>query len=232
MRAAGCAINDYADREFDPHVARTSSRPLATGELRPNQALATFGLLLILAFGLVLLLNQRTILLSLGGALVAALYPFAKRVTHLPQLVLGIAFSWGIPMAYTALTDNLPLEAWVLFTANFSWIVAYDTQYAMSDREDDLNVGVKSTAILFGRYDNLIVGLLHLTTLAILCWVGLTRDLSWHFYLGLVLAGCFAIYQQWLCRNRERDKCLAAFLNNTWFGAIVFCGIVLGLLSG
>jgi len=218
-------------RDFDRHVARTRNRPLATGELEPAQALITFALLLLLAFALVLLLNSHTILLSLGGALVAAGYPFAKRFTHLPQLVLGIAFSWGIPMAYTALTESLPWEAWILFAANFAWIVAYDTQYAMSDREEDLTIGVKSTAILFGRHDNLVVGLLHLLALLVLSWIGANRGLSWHFYLGLVFAGCFALYQQWLCKDRASDKCFAAFRNNNWFGAMVFAGIVLGLLS-
>ena len=230
MRAAGCAINDYADRDFDAHVARTSSRPLATGELTPNQALFVFFTLLALAFLLVIQLNFKTVLLSVAGALVAALYPFAKRVTHLPQLVLGIAFSWGIPMSYTALSDTLPWEAWVLFLANFSWIVAYDTQYAMADREDDLIIGVKSTAILFGKYDNLIIGLLHVMTLLILAWLGHANGMSWHFYLGLTAAAMFALYQQYLCRDRDRQRCFTAFLNNNWFGAMVFIGIVLGQL--
>ena len=231
MRAAGCAINDYADRDFDAHVERTSGRPLATGELSPNRALAVFFTLLALAFFLVIQLNFKTVLLSVAGALVAALYPFTKRVTHLPQLVLGIAFSWGIPMSYTALTDALPWEAWILFLANFAWIVAYDTQYAMADREDDLVIGVKSTAILFGKYDNLIVGLLHVITLVILAALGQAKGMSWHFYLGLTAAAMFAIYQQYLCRDRDRQRCFSAFLNNNWFGAMVFIGIVLGQLS-
>ena len=230
MRAAGCAINDYADRDFDAHVERTSGRPLATGELSPNRALAVFFILLALAFFLVIQLNFKTVLLSVAGALVAALYPFAKRVTHLPQLVLGIAFSWGIPMSYTALTNTLPWEAWILFLANFAWIVAYDTQYAMADREDDLVIGVKSTAILFGKYDNLIVGLLHVITLIILAILGEAKEMSWHFYLGLTAAAMFAIYQQYLCRDRDRQRCFNAFLNNNWFGAMVFIGIVLGQL--
>ena len=228
MRAAGCAINDYADRDFDAHVARTSNRPLATGELSPNQALIVFFALLALAFLLVIQLNINTVLLSVAGALVAALYPFTKRVTHLPQLVLGIAFSWGIPMSYTALTGALPWEAWVLFLANFTWIVAYDTQYAMADREDDLVIGVKSTAILFGKYDNLIIGLLHASTLFILAWLGQVKGMGWHFYLGLIAAAMFALYQQYLCHDRDRHRCFNAFLNNNWFGAMVFIGIVLG----
>ncbi len=231
MRAAGCAINDYADRDFDGHVERTRGRPLATGELPPSAALVAFGVLLVVAFGLVLLLGRDTVLLSFGGALVAALYPFAKRVTNLPQLVLGIAFSWGIPMAYTATGAGLSLETLWLFAANFAWIVAYDTQYAMADREDDLRIGVKSTAILFGRSDNLVVGLLHATTLIMLALLGWQRELSWHFHAGLVAAGIFAIYQQYLCRGRDRDLCFRAFLNNNWFGAMVFAGLLLGFLD-
>ncbi len=231
MRAAGCAINDYADRHIDAHVARTSNRPLATGELLPWQALATFGVLLAVAFALVWQLNALTIWLSVAGALVAVVYPFTKRVTHLPQLVLGVAFSWGIPMAYAAVAGHLPVEALVLFLANFAWIVAYDTQYAMADREDDVLIGVKSTAILFGRWDNLAVGLLHLAALAVLYGIGWQRGFGWHYDLGLMSAAAFAVYQQYLCRNRDRDLCFRAFLNNNWFGAMVFAGIVLGLLG-
>lgn len=231
MRAAGCAINDYADRNFDAHVARTSNRPLATGELRPDQALWTFAILLAIAFLLVWQLNRVTILLSLAGALVAAIYPFTKRYTHLPQLVLGIAFSWGIPMAYAALTGGIPAEAVVLFLANFAWIVAYDTQYAMADREDDLLIGVKSTAILFGRYDNVAVGMLHLVALLLLVYIGFRRDFGWHYDAGLVAAAIFAVYQQYLCRNRDRDLCFQAFRNNNWFGAMVFSGLVLALIG-
>ncbi|MGI9318950.1 MAG: 4-hydroxybenzoate octaprenyltransferase [bacterium] len=230
MRSAGCAINDYADRDFDANVERTRNRPLATGELSPGQALIAFIALLVLAFLLVIQLNSKTIVLSVAGALVAALYPFAKRLTHLPQLVLGVAFSWGIPMSYTALTGSLPWEAWVLFAANFVWIVAYDTQYAMADREDDLKIGIKSTAILFGRFDNLVIGLLHLTTLIILALLGQAQAMGWHFYLGLFAAALFALYQQYLCRRRDRNNCFTAFLNNNWFGAMVFIGIVLGQL--
>ena len=232
MRAAGCAINDFADREFDAHVERTRDRPLATGELTPRNALVTFLILLLVALLLVLQLNRDTVLLSLGGALVAAIYPFSKRVTHLPQLVLGVAFSWGIPMAYTATGAGLSLETLCLFSANFAWIVAYDTQYAMSDREDDLVIGVKSTAILFGRHDNLAVALLHGLSLLLLGLLGFTNQLSWHFYGGLSAAALFAIYQQHLCRDRDRDLCFQAFRNNNWFGAMVFSGLVLALLDG
>jgi 4-hydroxybenzoate polyprenyltransferase len=231
MRAAGCAINDFADRDFDAHVARTRGRPLATGELNPSRALITFGILLLLAFLLVLLLNRETVLLSLFGALVAAIYPFTKRLTHLPQLVLGVAFSWGIPMAYTATGAGLGWETLWLFAANFAWIVAYDTQYAMSDREDDLVIGVKSTAILFGRHDNLAVGLLHCLALLLLCLLGVARDLSWHFFAGLAGAALVAAYQQYLCRERDRELCFQAFRNNNWFGAIVFSGLLLAQLA-
>lgn len=231
MRAAGCAINDYADRNFDANVERTRGRPLATGELSPKQALIVFFVLLALAFLLVIQLNLKTVALSVVGAVVAAAYPFTKRLTHLPQLVLGIAFSWGIPMSYMALTNTVPWEAWILFFANFFWIVAYDTQYAMADREDDLIIGVKSTAILFGKFDNLIVGLLHLTTLLMLTGLGLSKAMNWHFYLGLAAAATFAVYQQYLCRDRDRQACFNAFLNNNWFGAMVFIGILLGQIQ-
>lgn len=228
MRAAGCILNDIADRNFDRHVRRTKMRPLASGALSVKQAFAACIVLLLPAAALLLFLNRATQLLALGGLAVAALYPFAKRITHLPQLVLGVAFSWGIPMAYTATRGELPGECWWLFAANFVWIVAYDTQYAMADREDDLQIGVKSTAILFGNADNLIVALLHCAALIILLGIGLMRGLSWHFYLGLGLALAFAVYQQVLCKDREREACLRAFLNNNWFGAMVFCGVVLG----
>lgn len=231
MRAAGCAINDYADRDFDAHVDRTSARPLATGELRPIDALWTFVLLLLVAFLLVWQLNLITLWLSVAGALVAAIYPFTKRVTHLPQLVLGVAFSWGIPMAYAALTGSVPTEAVLLFVANFAWIVAYDTQYAMADRDDDLLIGVKSTAILFGRWDNFMVGLLHAVALLLLAAVGWLRDFTWHYYAGLSAAAIFAGYQQFLCRDRDRELCFQAFRNNNWFGAMVFSGLLLGLMA-
>ena len=230
MRAAGCVVNDYADRHIDPHVERTRNRPLASGDLSGKQALGLLISLLILALILVLQLNRSTQLLSLFAIFIAGLYPFTKRFTHLPQLVLGVAFSWGIPMAYAALTGSVPLEAWMLFGANFAWTVAYDTQYAMVDRDDDLKIGVKSTAILFGQYDNLLVGLLHLVCLMVLILIGWQRGFQWHFYLGPGLALIFAGYQQYLCRNRDRELCFRAFLNNNWFGAMIFFGLVLALL--
>lgn len=229
MRAAGCVINDYADRHIDPQVARTRDRPLARGELTVRQTFAAFALLLLVALALVLQLNRLTQLLSLFAVFITALYPFTKRATHLPQLVLGVAFSWSIPMAYAAVNGAVPPQAWWLFAANFAWTVAYDTQYAMADRDDDLRIGVKSTAILFGRRDNFMVGLLHLVCLALLALIGWQRGLPWHFHVGLGLALAFAAYQQTLCKDRDRDRCLRAFLNNNWFGAAVFCGLVLAL---
>ncbi len=230
MRAAGCVINDYADRNLDAQVQRTKDRPLASGVLTSRQALVLFALLISIALVLVLQLNPLAIALSIVAALLAVLYPFAKRFTHLPQCVLGLAFSFGIPMAYAALTNALPIEAWILLAANFLWIVAYDTQYAMVDRDEDLLIGVKSTAILFGKFDNLIVGLLHTAAISILAVVGWMNRLTWHFYFGLALAAGLAIYQQYLCKDRVRENCLRAFLNNNWVGAMVFFGIVLGLL--
>lgn len=232
MRAAGCIVNDYADRDIDPWIARTKDRPLASGELSARQAFAALALLLLPAFVLMLQLNRHSQLLSVLAILIAACYPFAKRITRVPQLVLGVAFSWGIPMGYVALNDALPPEAWWLFAANFAWVVAYDTQYAMADREEDLRIGVKSTAILFGKYDNRIIGLLHLTCLLLLAFIGWQRDLSWHFHLALSGALALAAYQQILTHHRHRDLCLRAFRNNNWFGAVIFIGLVLGLASG
>ena len=229
MRAAGCIINDYADRNLDPYVERTKNRPLASGAISAVNALALFAILILIAFGLVLLLNALSLYMSFIAVALAIIYPFSKRVTHLPQCVLGLAFSMGIPMAYAALTHEIPTEAWYLFLANFMWIVAYDTQYAMADRNDDLLIGIKSTAILFGKYDNLIIGILHGASLALIGWIACMYSVSWHFFLFLLFACVFAVYQQYLCKDREPDKCLAAFLNNNWLGAMIFCGLLLGL---
>ncbi|MGR3913325.1 MAG: 4-hydroxybenzoate octaprenyltransferase [Gammaproteobacteria bacterium] len=227
MRAAGCVINDFADRNIDAHVWRTRDRPLARGEASPHLALLLFALLLLPALALALQLNREAQLLALPAAAIAVIYPFTKRITHLPQLALGVAFSWGIPMAYAAQLASLPGEAWWLFAANFAWVVAYDTQYAMADREDDLRIGVKSSAILFGRHDNRIIALLHLACLALLAHIAWQRALHWQFYAALAFAlGC-AAYQQHLCKTRERERCLRAFLNNNWFGAAIFCGLAL-----
>jgi 4-hydroxybenzoate polyprenyltransferase len=225
MRSAGCVINDYADRGFDPHVERTRERPLAAGHVTPREALALFVVLSLMAFALVLTLNGLTIALSFGGAFLAASYPFMKRVTHLPQFYLGVAFGWGIPMAFAAQRGALPGVAWLLFFANVCWAMAYDTAYAMVDRDDDLKIGVKSTAILFGDYDRLMIGVLHALTLGLLALAGLTARLGVGYYVGLGVAAGFALYQQWLIRGRVREACFRAFLNNHWFGAAVFAGL-------
>jgi 4-hydroxybenzoate polyprenyltransferase len=229
MRSAGCAINDYADRDFDAHVARTRERPLAAGLIQPWEALMVFAGLALAAFGLVLLLDPLVLELSVVGVLLAASYPFMKRWHHLPQLHLGIAFSWAIPMAYAAEKGSLDLTAMLLFAANVLWTVAYDTMYAMADREDDLKIGVKSTAILFGRHDRLIIGLLQLATLLLLALIGLREGLGWAYGAGLLGAAGFALWQQWLIRHREPAACIAAFKNNQWFGMAVFLGLAVDL---
>ncbi|MCR4302501.1 MAG: 4-hydroxybenzoate octaprenyltransferase [Sulfuricaulis sp.] len=226
MRSAGCVINDYADRHFDPHVARTRDRPIAAGRVSSREALALFALLCLIAFALVLTLNRLTILLSFAGAFLAATYPFLKRHTQLPQFYLGAAFGWGIPMAFAAQTGGVPPLAWVLFAANVFWAVAYDTAYAMVDREDDLKVGVKSTAILFGRHDRVMIFLFHMVTIVLLAMVGTLAHLGLGYYAGLTVALGLALYQQHLIRERERDGCFRAFLNNNWFGAAVFAGLL------
>ena len=230
MRSAGCVINDYADRHFDPHVARTRERPLAAGRVAPAEALALFFVLCLVAFALVLTLNRLTVWLSLAGAFLAATYPFLKRYTHLPQFYLGMAFGWGIPMAFAAQTGAVPGIAWMLFAANVCWAVAYDTAYAMVDREDDLKVGVKSTAILFGRHDRAMIFVFHLATVALLALAGTRAGLGLGYHAGLTAALGLAIYQQYLMRGRDRDGCFRAFLNNNWFGAAVFAGLVIDYL--
>jgi len=227
MRSAGCVINDYADRDFDPRVERTRDRPVAAGRVTPTEALALFVVLCLIAFGLVLLLNWLTIALSVAGALLASTYPFLKRYTHLPQFYLGVAFGWGIVMAFAAQTNAVSTLAWALFLANVFWSVAYDTAYAMVDREDDIRIGVKSTAILFGAYDRLMVGVFHAATLGLLVVAGLMAGRGMLYYLGLAVAAGLAVYQQRLIRKRTRAGCFKAFLNNSWFGAAVFAGLVL-----
>jgi 4-hydroxybenzoate polyprenyltransferase len=229
MRSAGCAINDYADRDFDAHVARTRERPLAAGLIQPWEALMVFAVLALAAFGLVLLLDPLVLKLSVVGVLLAASYPFMKRWHHLPQLHLGIAYSWAIPMAYAAEKGTLDLTAMLLFAANVLWTVAYDTMYAMADREDDVKIGVKSTAILFGRFDRLIIGGLQLATLLLLALVGLRAGLGWTYGAGFLAAAGFALWQQWLIRKREPVACIAAFKNNQWFGMAVFVGLAVDL---
>ena len=226
MRSAGCVINDYADRNFDPHVERTRDRPIAAGRVSPREALVLFAALCLIAFALVLTLNRLTILLSFAGAFLAATYPFVKRFTHLPQFYLGAAFGWGIPMAFAAQTGGIPPVGWALFAANVCWSVAYDTAYAMVDRDDDHKVGVKSTAILFGRHDRAMVFLFHVLTLLLLAYSGALAGLGLRYHAGLIAAFGFALYQQHLMRDRTRDGCFRAFLNNNWFGAAVFAGLV------
>lgn len=230
MRAAGCVINDYADRDFDPLVERTRGRPIAAGEIPARQALWLFLGLLALAFALVLLTNRLTILLSFVGAGLAASYPFFKRWTHFPQVVLGLAFGWAVPMAFAAETGSVPEVAWWLLAANILWSVIYDTQYAMVDREDDLKVGVKSTAIMFGSYDRFIIGLLQALMLAVLLWIGKIAALSWPWAVAVVISAILFAYHQWLIHRRERGDCFRAFLNNNWVGAVLFAGLWLALV--
>ena len=232
MRSAGCAINDYADRDFDGHVARTHQRPIASGRVSPREALMVFVVLSLLAFVLVLFLNSTTILMSFVAVALAGVYPFMKRYTHMPQLVLGMAFGWAVPMAFTALQERVPPVAWLLFAAAVIWALIYDTMYAMVDREDDRRIGIKSTAILFGRQDRLIIGLLQILMLALLAGAGLLAGLGLFYWLGLVTAGLLFVYQQWLISEREPARCFRAFLNNNWFGMSVFIGIAIDYYLG
>ncbi|HEX5340581.1 MAG TPA: 4-hydroxybenzoate octaprenyltransferase [Gammaproteobacteria bacterium] len=227
MRSAGCIMNDFADRNFDPHVVRTRERPLATREVNIYEAMILFVLLGVLAFALVLTLNLLTIGLAVIGLALAMSYPFMKRYTYLPQPYLGLAFGWGIPMAYAATTGSVPSVAWLIFIANIIWSTVYDTMYAMVDRKDDLKIGVKSTAILFGELDRLIVGILQALLLMTLLLIGRRLHLSGAYYAGLSCALIFAVYEQYLIRSRDPQRCFRAFLNNNWFGAAVFAGILL-----
>jgi 4-hydroxybenzoate polyprenyltransferase len=229
MRAAGCAINDYADRKLDPQVARTAGRPIASGRVTPREALIVFAALLVFAFVLVLFTNRLTIALSFAGAALAALYPFSKRYTHMPQVVLGAAFGWSIPMAFAAVTNSVPPIGWLLFIGNILWSVIYDTEYAMVDREDDLKAGARSTAILFGDADLPILGVLMGTFLLTMLFVGQRAALGWPYWLGLLIAAGLFSYQMWLIRDRQRDACLTAFRHNNWLGLTVWIGIVLAL---
>ncbi len=231
MRSAGCVINDYADRKFDPHVQRTKDRPLASGKVSPREALILFVILCLLAFALVLTMNRLTIGLAFVGAFLAATYPFMKRYTHFPQVYLGAAFGWAVPMAYAAQTGEIGRIAWLLFIATVLWATVYDTMYGMVDRDDDLKIGVKSTAILFGTADRLIIGILQVLLLLDLVLIGNQAALGLYYYFGLVVAAALALYQQYLIRNREPALCFQAFLNNNWFGAAIFCGIFLDYLA-
>lgn len=227
MRSAGCVINDYADRDFDVHVARTKDRPLATQKLSTKSALLLFFCLLATAAVLVLQLNRYTILLSCFALALACFYPFAKRFTNYPQFILGVAFAWSIPMVYAQVHGQLCLETWLLFTGTIAWVVAYDTQYAMTDKADDLKLGVKSTAIAFGAYDKFIIFSLQLLTILIFAYIGLHRNFTWQYYIALTAAFGSMIYQQWLIKDRTPAKCFAAFLNNNYFGAVLFIGCFL-----
>lgn len=230
MRSAGCVINDYADREFDPHVARTCERPLAAGKVSAKEALLLASGLSLLAFLLILPLNRLVLGLSVVALFLAASYPFTKRFFAVPQAYLGIAFGFGIPMSYAALQATVPAEAWLLLAANIFWAIAYDTQYAMVDREDDLKIGIKTSAITFGRFDLAAIAACYAATLALLGWIGVRLDLSVMFYGGLALAAAIALYHMQLIRQRDPQQCFRAFLHNTWIGAAVFGGIALHYL--
>ena len=226
MRAAGCAINDFADRGFDGKVKRTKSRPLVTGEVSPNVAIAVFCALSMVAFVLVLTLNTLTIQLSFVAIALALIYPFLKRYTYLPQLVLGAAFAWSIPMGFAAITNSVPDTAWMLFIATLLWTTAYDTMYAMVDREFDKSIGVKSTAILFGEADIAIIACLFGMVLVALMLVGFRLEMHTYYFYALGVALAMVFYQLWLIRNREPDRCFRAFIANNWFGMVIFLGIV------
>ncbi len=226
MRSAGCVINDYADRHVDGHVKRTQNRPLATGKVTERESLVLFAALLLCSLLLVLMTNPLTIAFSFGGLALTVIYPFMKRLTHLPQVVLGLAFAWGMPMAWAAQTNTINPAVWVMFAGCAAWIVAYDTQYAMVDRDDDLKIGIKSTAILFGAYDNLIIALLQLGALALLGVTGALLDTGPCYYLGLLGMASIFVYQAKLTRERLREQCFKAFLSNHWAGFAVFAGVI------
>ncbi len=229
MRSAGCVINDYADRLLDPAVKRTRERPIAAGKVAPREALAVFAALTVVAFVLVLFTNRLTIELSFVGAFLAATYPFTKRYTHLPQVYLGAAFGWSIPMAFAAVTNSLPPLCWLLFLANVLFSTIYDTEYAMVDRDDDIKVGAKSTAILFGEADLAIIGVLMATFLLAMALVAQRGHLHWPYFVGVGVAAALFAWQQWIMRGRDRDACFAAFRNNNWVGMALWVGIVVSL---
>lgn len=230
MRAAGCVINDFADRKVDGHVKRTAQRPLPSGRVTSKEAVALFLVLGISSFLLVLTMNTLTIQLSFAGMVLAFIYPFMKRFTHLPQLFLGLAFSWAIPMAWAAQSNELPMMVWFVFVVNALWTIAYDTLYAMVDRDDDLKIGIKSTAILFGRFDKMIVGALQLVTLAMLIYLGMWYELGASYYWSLLIAGALFVFQQHLIRHRERELCFRAFLNNNYVGMVISVGLLIAFL--
>jgi len=230
MRSAGCVINDFADRKIDGSVARTKERPLVTGKISSKQALVFFAVLCLISLCLVLQTNSLTIYLSFGALALASVYPFMKRYTYLPQVVLGAAFAWSVPMAYAAQTNELPSIIWLIYTATVLWTVAYDTMYAMVDREDDIKIGVKSTAILFGQADRAIIAFLQVMVILILCMIGDQSKLGQFYFLSIVVAATLFVYQQHLIRLRYRDECFQAFLNNNWVGLVIFVGLVLDFM--
>ena len=229
MRSAGCAMNDYADRDFDRHVMRTQGRPVTSGKISGKEAVGVALVLALLAFLLILPLNDFTKELSVLALLVAFIYPFTKRFFAMPQAVLGIAFGFGIPMAYAAVLDFIPLEAWVLFVGNIFWAIAYDTAYAMVDRDDDLRLGLRTSAITFGRYDVLAIGLSYAILFLSQLWVANLASLSNYFLVGWIAALACAIYHMKLVSTRKREECFQAFRHNNWLGGFLFLGIVLGL---
>ena len=230
MRSAGVAVNDYADRNFDPHVARTRDRPLAAGRVSPKEAWMLAAALALIAFILILPLGRLVVLLSFCALFLAVTYPFTKRFLALPQAYLGVAFGFGIPMAYAAQTKALPAISWWLLLANIFWTIAYDTEYAMVDREDDRKIGIRTSAILFGRYDVAAVLLCHAVFLAIMAGIGFWLELAWPYYAGLLCAIGLAAYQYTLIRGRDPQSCFHAFKDNNWVGAVVFAGIALAYL--
>lgn len=227
MRSAGCAINDYADRNFDGKVERTQHRPLATGAIKPKEALAVAGGLALLSFALILPLREEVLWWSVPAVFLAGSYPFTKRFLAIPQAYLGIAFGFGIPMGYAAVTGEVPLVAWILLLANIFWSVAYDTEYAMVDRPDDLKIGIRTSAITFGDYDILAIMLCYAATLGLLSWVGLHYQRGLPYFLGLAIAALIALYHFRLIRERNRANCFYAFRHNNWLGLVIFVGVVL-----
>jgi len=230
MRSAGCAANDFADRDFDPEVERTKNRPLAAREISPTEALVVAGVLALAAFALVLFLNKMAILLSFLGAAIAFTYPFSKRVFAMPQAYLGIAFGFGIPMAYAAIQSRLPAECWALLAANVFYAFAYDTEYAMVDRDDDARIGIRTSALTLGRYDVAGVMVSYVAMMAILTVLGFALALRWPYYLGLGAAAAMMGYHYFLIRGRTREGCFKAFLHNNWVGAVIFAGIAASFL--
>ncbi len=230
MRSAGCVINDFADRNIDGHVERTQHRPLATGSVSPKETLQLFIVLCICAALLLVFTNRLTALLAFGAVMLAALYPFTKRFTHFPQVVLGMAFSWAIPMAFAAQSNTLPVIIIPLYIAVVLWVVAYDTCYAMVDRDDDIKIGVKSTAVLFGRYDKLIIALLQAAFILLLIYIGLVLPMGLAYFIAVGIATGLCTYQQLIIRQREKSQCFAAFLNNNYVGAVIFIGIAIDLM--